>query len=126
MSIAVGFGARQRLSRGIEPGDFDASNSPAIDERTHEYIRAFVEEAQMHAEITDVKISCLGIVTKAARLRHDCDIHAGLSQFSDILDRNICDAPPIGLPFGRETPDVDAFGQTSEIIQLIEPYRAMQ
>src|SRR5262250_804907 len=102
MPVAIGFGVRQRFSRGIQPGDFDTSNGPAIDERTHECIRALIEEPEMHTEVADVEVSRLRVVTKTAGLSHNCDVNSRVFQFSDILNRNVSDASPVGLTFGCE------------------------
>ena len=80
----------------------------------------------MHAEIADVEICRLRVVTKAAGLRHDRDVHAGLAQFTDIFNRNVGDASAIGLPLGRETSEINAFSDVAEIVQLVEPHSSVK
>src|SRR5262245_37282344 len=97
MAVAVGFRARQRLLARVAPGDLNAPNSLAVDQRTHEYIGAFIEQPEMHPEIADVEVRGLRIVAKAAGLSHDGDVDSGLLQLANVLDGNIGCAPAVGL-----------------------------
>ena len=126
VSVAVRLGVRQHLSLPIEPGDVDTPNRPAVDQRTHECIGALIEDAEMHTKVADVEIRRLRVVSKTAGLRHDCDVHAGLPQFADVLNRNVRNAAPVGPRFGGEASDVDAVHETTEIVQLVVAHRSVQ
>ena len=101
----------ERLTLRVQPRNVDAANAAAIDERTHECVRSLVEHAQVHAEIADVEVGGLRVVTEAAGLSHHGDVDAGLSQVADILNWNVGDAPAVGPRFGSEASDVNAIDE---------------
>ena len=126
-AVAIGFGTTEDLAVGTEPADLDAGDALARGERADEGIGALAGVLpHVQAEVADVVIGGLVFVAEAVGLRHYRDVHAGLLERRDALDRDEGDAAAVGLLLGEEAADEGAVGHLVEAVERPAVHCALQ